>query len=390
MSDVLHNVPVPNAPSSVDNSTSGGVATGHAQRGPTPSHERLQRRLSGYRDIAKDRVHQYSDASNAFNTQHKEDTKKLMKNVVDNAKPKKSSKTNSSSRMKPQIQQTANGLKRPHPGANVPADQTMSASEAKRMNLDSTAIKIEQKPDPNDLGSLIKSEPISSQVNSTGQELQNSDNAKNNAIKAEVKQELQPPNNSLQNDSSGGQGQQNNMSNSNDDSLNDFDLDLEHADFQNLIQDISDLNPDMLDFEFNDKSDFDDLAATASQQQQNSVNNPVPQNQNPMGPHSIAGPGGNPQTNLPNNSVSKVNNNTMGDLNTQNSLQNNIDQQQAASEKLKFMAQQRQQVGHVPQGPPGPQGPGPQGPPQQQHQDHLPQYSQQQQHYPHQIGRAHV
>ena len=180
MSDVLtqpqaHSTPPPGSnPAELNHNleVGGGVAVGGV--GFTPSHERLQRRMSGYRSNSDKHFNHLDATTNALNNQHREDTKKLMKKFVDNNKPKKTTKSkqsatsnndNSSSKannMKPQIQQ-ANGLKRPHPGANNTSSSTSdvlggsaagvnsAASEAKRMNLDqnnvdSTAIKHEVKP----------------------------------------------------------------------------------------------------------------------------------------------------------------------------------------------------------------------------------------------------
>ena len=152
----------------------GGVAVGGGVPGLraapnfTPAHERLQRRMENYSSNHINQVKHLNDTANAFNTIVREDTKKLQKKFVDNNKPKKATKNKSSnneinsssktSNMKPQIQQ-ANGLKRPHPGANSTSSSTSNvlggcpggvsdaASEAKRMNLDqsnnATAIKLE-------------------------------------------------------------------------------------------------------------------------------------------------------------------------------------------------------------------------------------------------------
>ena len=154
----------------------GGVAVGGGVPGGlraapnfTPAHERLQRRMENYSSNHISQVKHLNDTANAFNTIVREDTKKLQKKFVDNNKPKKATKNKSSnndnnssskaSNMKPQIQQ-ANGLKRPHPGANSTSSSTSNvlggpggvsdaASEAKRMNLDqsnnATAIKLEVK-----------------------------------------------------------------------------------------------------------------------------------------------------------------------------------------------------------------------------------------------------
>ena len=169
MSDVLtqsqaHSTPPPGPnPAELNHSLEvdrvgalGGV--GLPGRLPAP-HERLQRRMSGYRSNSDKHFNHLDATTNALNNQHREDTKKLMKKFVDNNKPKKTTKSkqsatsnndNSSSKannMKPQIQQ-ANGLKRPHPGANNTSSSTSdvlggsaagvnsAASEAKRMNLD--------------------------------------------------------------------------------------------------------------------------------------------------------------------------------------------------------------------------------------------------------------
>merc|ERR1712008_256579 len=139
----------------------GGVAVGGGVPGlrAAPNftaHERLQRRMENYSSNHINQVKHLNDTANAFNTIVREDTKKLQKKFVDNNKPKKATKNKSSnndnnssskaSNMKPQIQQ-ANGLKRPHPGANSTSSSTSNvlggpggvsdaASEAKRMNLD--------------------------------------------------------------------------------------------------------------------------------------------------------------------------------------------------------------------------------------------------------------
>ena len=189
MSDVLtqpqaHSTPPPGPnPAELNHSLEdrggGGVAVGGGVpirgRAITPSHERLQRRMSGYRSDAEKAYSHLNATANALNHQHMEDTEKLKKKFVENNKPKKTTKNKSSSNhndntsskvaannMKPQIQQ-ANGLKRPHPGANTTSSSTSdvlggsaavnsAATEAKRMNLDqnvnnATAIKLEVKQD---------------------------------------------------------------------------------------------------------------------------------------------------------------------------------------------------------------------------------------------------
>ena len=187
MSDVLtqpqaHSTPPPGSgpnPAELNrglDGRGGGVAVGGGVPGLraapnfTPAHERLQRRMENYSSNHINQVKHLNDTANAFNTIVREDTKKLQKKFVDNNKPKKATKNKSSnneinssskaSNMKPQIQQ-ANGLKRPHPGANSTSSSTSNvlgggpggvsdaASEAKRMNLDqsnnATAIKLEVK-----------------------------------------------------------------------------------------------------------------------------------------------------------------------------------------------------------------------------------------------------
>ena len=153
--------------------------------------------------------------------QNREDTKKLMKRYVDSSKSKKTSKsTKASNSMKPQT--ATNGLKRPLPS-------TAAVEDAKRMNIDTTAINIKKETE-------VKSEPKSdtSDNNLVGAGQPNSANHLPNLppmssvanpmpplSSTEVKQEIQ------------NSSDMNNANHSNNDvSLNDFELDLENTDFQ--------------------------------------------------------------------------------------------------------------------------------------------------------------
>ena len=157
--------------------------------------------------------------------QNREDTKKLMKRYVDSSKSKKASKsTKASNSMKPQT--ATNGLKRPLPS-------TATVEDAKRMNIDTTAINIKKETE-------VKSEPKSDtsdnnlvgagQPNSASNHPPNlppmSSSVANSMppslSSTEVKQEIQNSSSDM-----------NNANHSNNDvSLNDFELDLENTDFQ--------------------------------------------------------------------------------------------------------------------------------------------------------------
>ena len=325
MSDVLQ----PPVNAGLEQAQASANPGGVASRGLPPSHERLQRRMSGYRERAKDHMAHLEATTENLHNVSKEDTKKLIKKHLDNAKPKKQNKKVNN--MKPQINQS-NGLKRPHPQNN-----DNNVGEAKRMNLENN-VKIEVKQEDTVINNL-KDEKVNV-----------------NDVKVNVKPEIKQENNN---------GNANTANNDSAEvSLNDFELDLENADFQDLISDISDLNPDMLDFEFNDKSDFDDLGTAPPPAQGGQGGPPQPPTQN--------GPAAPPAAPVPPNP-----NRNLGDLNNQGAINNS---EQAASEKLKFMAQQRQQHGLPPQvAQQQPQQP-PQPPEPQQPQQFAPQ---QQQQYPH-------
>ena len=143
--------------------------------------------------------------------------------------------------MKPQPQ---NGLKRPHPGANN--SELNPNSDPKRINLEQSGppgpglnnIQSSQQNQSQQQNSQVqtvvkpevKSEPITNQQQS--QQPQNLRSQQDSLLlETKVKCEVKPD-----------------LSESNEASLDDFDMDLENADFQDLIKDISDLNPDMLDF----------------------------------------------------------------------------------------------------------------------------------------------
>ena len=148
-----------------------------------------------------------------------------MKRYVDSSKSKKASKsTKASNSMKPQT--ATNGLKRPLPS-------TATVEDAKRMNIDTTAINIKKETE-------VKSEPKSDtsdnnlvgagQPNSASNHPPNlppmSSSVANSMppslSSTEVKQEIQNSSSDM-----------NNANHSNNDvSLNDFELDLENTDFQ--------------------------------------------------------------------------------------------------------------------------------------------------------------
>ena len=148
-----------------------------------------------------------------------------MKRYVDSSKSKKASKsTKASNSMKPQT--ATNGLKRPLPS-------TATVEDAKRMNIDTTAINIKKETE-------VKSEPKSDtsdnnlvgagQPNSASNHPPNlppmSSSVANSMppslSSTEVKQEIQNSSSDM-----------NNANHSNNDvSLNDFELDLESTDFQ--------------------------------------------------------------------------------------------------------------------------------------------------------------
>ena len=148
-----------------------------------------------------------------------------MKRYVDSSKSKKASKsTKASNSMKPQT--ATNGLKRPLPS-------TAAVEDAKRMNIDTTAINIKKETE-------VKSEPKSDtsdnnlvgagQPNSASNHPPNlppmSSSVANSMppslSSTEVKQEIQNSSSDM-----------NNANHSNNDvSLNDFELDLENTDFQ--------------------------------------------------------------------------------------------------------------------------------------------------------------
>ena len=215
-----------------------------------------------------------------------------MKRYVDSSKSKKASKSTKANTMKPQT--ATNGLKRPLPS-------TASVEDAKRMNIDSSATAINIKKETE-----VKSEPKSDTSDNNMVGGANTGNAILPPIS--VANQANPGSTEVKQESSDAANVANHSNN--DVSLNDFELDLENTDFQvckislyffvththrltrdtleltklcskvgrsfitlsyfakcyftlqDLIQDITDLNPDMLDFEFNDKNDFDDLGAS--------------------------------------------------------------------------------------------------------------------------------
>ena len=420
MSDVLHQPqgnahgppqpPLPSADSRAGISpVGGGVAGG---RGNTPnSVERLKHRMNLYRERNHENFDKYTASMGAQTKQHKEDTQKLQKKFIDNAKAKKTNKkSDSKNSMKPQPQ---NGLKRPHPGAN---NSELPNSDSKRLNLDQGPMGVGGAVGPplgvvggpnNPAGGLmvnhpnvqvkteVKQEPLpvpqsasaaasqqQNQPNSNNDILSNSNS--NSMLETKVKSEVKPD--------------LTNAESNNEASLDDFDvnLDLENSDFQDLMKDISDLNPEMLDL-LNNKNMFDDLdtpvpnnaptaadgsltapmpisssALSGQQSGSSSAGNSMPNCSTPggNGPPNL-GPGGHPGGDLSNNTQQQ------GAMTSNGS--NNIAADPSASEKLKYMAQQRQQ--QMPmhpdqqqqqqqqqqQPPPQQQQPPQQFPPQQQH-----------------------
>ena len=271
MGDVLHNsgppisseVNVTVGPGGPPHSVhSGGVAAQGVGRptggnGTPPSVERLKRRMSGYRERTKEFLPHYESTVNAFVSHHKEDTKKLMKKHVDNNASKtsksnpKAKKNNSDSKanMKPQLQPQANGLKRPHPGANNAGNDNVNLHvDAKRINLDPHSrqqqAQLQQnsnntaqstQPTPTNIKTETKTEPMmhSDQQHQIKSEVINnhiSDNITTSDIQTKVSTTMTNANSKLE-PSSASIKQESDMAN-NDVSLNDFELDLENTDFQ--------------------------------------------------------------------------------------------------------------------------------------------------------------